>query len=202
MIQLHGWIRHINDLKKEEWFNRPWLLLGTGPSLDNFNPDEWQDHNIAAIYDSYYACKYVDLLFVPDCWHDKTGYKEWYFKNDNIRYVATRSYNIVDIGIDSNVVMWDYDCDKTNYNIRIFHDVEPYPCSNTSSFAVLYLGSMGIKEIKMYGIDGGKGMSKHVSDIYRDHTEALHERVNHDFTFENQGLYGHAQNFGINLIKM
>jgi hypothetical protein len=196
MNQLNGWIRHINDLRNEDWFNRPWLLLGTGHSLDNFNPKDWKDHNIAAIYDAYYACDYVDVLLVSDYWHDKTGYEEWYFKNKNIRYVATRSYNIVYIGINSNVVMWEYDCDKKNYNVNIFHDVEAYPCSNTSSFAVMWLGKMGVKEIKTFGIDSGKGMSKYVTETYKNGTG-----IDHDFTHENEGVYGHAQNYGIQLIK-
>lgn len=202
MKQLYGWIRHINDLKGEEWFGRPWILLGTGPSLDNFKASDWKDHNICAIYDAYYACDYVDLLFVSDYWHVKNTYHEKYWKHDNVRYVGTRSINIIHIGNESNVVMWDYDCDQHKYSVRIFNDVPQYPCSNTSSLAVLYLARMGVKEIKTFGIDGGKGYSKFVSETYRKNADNYFSKLLHDFNVENGGVYGHAAAHGVKLIKM
>lgn len=188
--------RHINSLKNEEWFNRPWIMLGTGPTLDNFNPKDWQDHNILAIYDAFFACDKVDVLLVSDKW-DLQDYDYNYWTDNKNRYVATRNINANYIGDQTNIVMWDYDCDKTT---RIFTDEDMYPCSNTSSFAVLWLGRMGVKEIKTFGIDGG-GMvySKKVSKAYYD-ASIKFNGVTPDV--ENEGVYGHAAIFGINLIKM
>ena len=188
-------MRHINDLKNEIWFSRPWLLLGTGPSLDKFNQDEWDGYNIAAIYDAYFACNYVDLLFISDLWDPN---KKYYWVMDNVRYVATRNINAHLINGQENVVMWDYTCDSP----KLFDEYEVYPCSNTSSFAVMYLGKMGIKEIKTYGIDGGKGVSKYVSNEYKNSIiKDYNEGLDYDFSIENQGVFGHARDLGINLIR-
>jgi hypothetical protein len=196
----HKEIRHIDTLKQEAWFTRPWILLGTGPSLDRFNPKEWEGYNIAAVYDAYFACDFVDVLFVSDRWHNNPSIENWYWLNDNIRHVATRSVNVIHIGNDSNTVLWDYDCDVKEYHLRLFQN-ELYPCSNTSSFAVLWLGKMGVKRIHTFGIDGGKGVSKYVSEAYRKSIEDYHEGLNYDFTHENGGVYGHANSYGIELVK-
>jgi hypothetical protein len=190
-------IRHLNTLKNEDWFYRPWILLGTGPSLDNFVFNDWKDHNIVAIYDAYFACDYVDVLFVSDRWDDPVYGNNHYWRNDNIKFVATRNENIIRIGEQKNIVMWDYDCDER----RIFYDQDRYPCSNTSSLAVLWLGTMGVKEIKTFGIDGGKGVSKYVSEEYRKGLDTLPGGIDYDFTHENGGVFGHANILEINLIK-
>lgn len=187
--------RHINSLKDEEWFNRPWIMLGTGPTLDNFNPKDWQDHNIIAIYDAFFACEKIDILFVSDEWDDYL-YHSNYWNDSKNRYVATRGINAKKITDQKNIVMWDYDCDN---NKRVFYDIDMFPCSNTSSFIVLWLGRMGVKEIKTFGIDGGKTYSKKVSKKYYD--LSMNDPMC-DPDIENQGVYGHADMYGIKLIKM
>jgi len=189
--------RHIDTLAMEEWFTRPWLMLGTGPSLDKFDPKQWTDHNIAAIYDAFYACDTVDILFDPDKWEDYGPHYPMYNHAENIRYVGTRSINQRHIGDRTNVVMWDYDCDYDYYNARVFPDIRQYPCSNTSSFIVLWLGTMGVRQIKTYGIDGGRGVSTKVSDGYRSGTEG--RTWNPDK--ENEGVFGHAASFGIEIVR-
>jgi len=191
--------RHIDTIAKEDWFKRPWMLLGTGPSLDRFKPEEWRDHNIAAIYDAFYACDHVDILFAPDDWADPSYSDYPYYRDVKNRYVATRGINAHNIGEQTNVVMWDYDCDYTNYMVRIFPNIQQYRCSNTSAFVVMWLGAMGVKKIKTYGIDGGRGYSKHVSKSYLE-TSINNEHVNNDR--ENEGVFGHATILEIELIKL
>ena len=193
-------IRHIDELKNEDWFNRPWVLLGTGPSLDNFNQNDWKEYNIAAVYDAYYACNYVDILFASDKWDTFHETHEHYWRNKNIRYVATRSINVNFIENYNNTVVWEYDCDQKDLNIKLFQS-DPYPCSNTSSFVIMWLGKMGVKKIHTFGIDGGKGLSKYVSNGYIKSIEESTGGIDYDFTHENEGVYGHAQNYGIQLIK-
>ena len=194
--------RHIDTLAQEEWFQRPWIMLGTGPSLDTFNADEWPGHNIAAIYDAFYAARDCDILFYPDSWvKDTLPYLE-NGEAASARYIGARAINaqfVHHFHRYDNVVMWDYDCDRTNYGVRMFEDRQPYPCSNTSSFVVLWLGTMGVREIRMWGIDGGRGVSRHVSQKYIDTNE---KSLTWDPDKENGGVYGHAGGFNINLIKM
>lgn len=190
--------RHIDTLAQEDWFKRPWIMLGTGHTLDMFNQDEWDGYNIAAIYDAWYACKHVDVLFVSDDWTQRAFADGKYWQQPNNRYVATRSINAKNLTIETNVVFWDYTCDIDYWGIRLFNDRAPYPCSNTSSFVTLWLGTMGVREIHTYGIDGGYTLSSKVSDSYR--FNATPERGwNPDI--ENEGVYGHAASFGIKMIK-
>jgi len=194
--------KHIDELALESWFKRPWILLGTGESLDNFNAVDWTDHNIAAIYDAYYAAPNCDILFYSDSWMIDT----LPYINDgsaiSARHIATRSINVQFLHYFfkyENVVMWDYDCDKNNYGIRLFNDKTQYPCSNTSSFIVFWLGTMGVREIKTWGIDGGFGVSSIVS---KDYSKGCKEGSGWNPNIENEGVYGHAKNFGIKMIKM
>lgn len=191
--------RHIDTIASELWFQRQWIMLGTGPSLDSFKAEEWPDHNIAAIYDAFYACQHIDILFASDDWTQNTFDAFHYWNHPKNRYVATRSINAKNLTDQTNVVMWDYACDETNWGIRLFHDRQPYPCSNTSSFIVLWLGTMGVREIRTWGIDGGWGLSRHVSDAYRINST---EERGWNPDVENEGVYGHAASFGINMIKM
>lgn len=191
--------RHIDTIAKEEWFSRPWIMLGTGPSLDEFRPEEWEDYNIAAIYDAFYACKRIDVLFASDDWTQRAFEAYHYWNDPKNRYVATRSINARNITDQTNVVLWDYTCDENNWGIRLFSDRQPYPCSNTSSFIVLWLGTMGVREIRTWGIDGGWGLSKHVSEPYRVNSTP---ELGWNPDVENEGVYGHASSFGIKIIKM
>lgn len=193
--------RHIDTLAQEDWFKRPWMILGTGASLDRFNAEDWQDHNIAAIYDAWYACPKCTILFASDSWADE---RLLYIQNgqaSSATYIATRSINANLMHYYhkyQNVVMWDYDCDQANYGVRLFPHIPQYPCSNTSSFVVLWLGTHGVREIKTFGIDGGRGVvSKHVSEQYR--IDAMN--MNQDFDLENQGVYGHAAHYGIKITR-
>jgi hypothetical protein len=190
--------RHIDTLATKEWFNRPWILLGTGPSLDRYNPEEWRNHNIAAIYDAFYACDHVDILFAADPWNNPVFSEYGYWVDPKNRYVATRGINAGRIGELTNVVMWDYDCDYLYTQTRIFPDIRQYPCSNTSSFAVLWLGTMGVKQIKTFGIDGGHEYSKKCSETYRILNEQ--DPVSNP-NVENEGVFGHAVSFGIEIIR-
>ena len=187
--------RHIDTLAQEDWFNRPWLMLGTGPSLDNFNPEDWRDHNIAAIYDAFYACDHIDVHFVSDAWSSPVfEYKYW--RDPRSRYVATRAINLEFMQGETNIVMWDYTCDRDRLGVHLFKDRQPYPCSNTSSFIVMWLGEMGVRHIKTFGIDGGLGLSKHVSESYKRYSTPQYE-FNPDV--ENEGVWGHAASFGIKI---
>lgn len=194
--------RHIDTLASEPWFQRPWIMLGTGPSLDRFQADEWSDHNVAAIYDAFYAAPKCDILFYSDSWVKDTLPYLADGSAASARYIAARAINaqfVHHFHRYDNVVMWDYDCDRTYYGVHLFTDRQPYPCSNTSAFIVLWLGTMGVREIKTWGIDGGWGVASSVSQLYRDGAVPGGE-WNPDL--ENAGAFGHASSFGINMVKM
>lgn len=191
--------RHIDTLASEPWFQRPWIMLGTGHTLDRFDPKEWPEHNIAAIYDAFYACDRVDVLFVSDDWNQKAFDCGQYWNDPKNRYVATRGINAKNITTQTNVVLWDYTCDSDHWGVRIFPDRTMYPCSNTSAFIVLWLGTMGVKEIRTWGIDGGWTLSSKVSYSYRVNSTP---ELGWNPDIENEGVYGHAASFGINMIKM
>jgi hypothetical protein len=187
-------MRHIKEILQEGWFkSRPWLLLGTGPSLDRFDFDKYKDYNIAAVYSASDVCDRVDLHFISD--HDKNCIEQYY--TSKAIYAATRSTNNHYQHVYKNLLFWEYDCDVSLYQngVKMFSE-DPYPCSNTSSFAVMFLGRAGVKTIYTCGIDGGYGYSSRVN------TEYIAENTGIDNDKENEGVYGHARNYGIELIRV
>ena len=189
-------LRHLDELTKEPWFKQPWVILGTGPSLNNFDYENWKDYNIAAIYDAAFACEKVRVTFASDHWWGKTDHHAYF---DRSEYVATRIINS-EIPPFENVRYWEYDCDVEQLGgRRLFPEVRTYPCSNTSSFIVYWLCFHGVKEIYTCGIDGGWGVADVVRDVYRE--QATPDRGWHPDR-ENEGVYGHASGHGVTLIKI
>jgi hypothetical protein len=188
-------LRHIDELTTEPWFRNPWVLLGTGPSLDTFEYEKWKDYNIAAIYDAANVCERATIVFASDWWDGK----DWhipYFDKTNI--IATRIINVDQTR--EKTYFWEYDCDVEQMGgRRLLPQYRTYPCSNTSSFITYWLGTHGVRTIYTSGIDGGWGVSSSVSDWYRDNAM---ESKGWDPDRENEGIYGHASSFGIQLIRI
>lgn len=188
-------MRHISSIVSEPWFHaKPWLILGTGPSLDKFDYDKDGDkYNIAAIYAASDVCRHVDLHFMSD-------EKAWEVVDEKpARYVATRTINLY--WRVKNLVFFEYDCDIQHWTngISLFPGITPYPCSNTSSFVTMFLGMSGVKNVYHYGIDGGFGNSERVDKRYVALNDK-HGRINYDI--ENQGFFGHARHYGMKLTRL
>lgn len=187
-------MRHLTDITKEPWFwEKPWLLLGTGPSLDTFNPEEHRDKNICAIYAAANVCGLVDLHLMADdgCFRDGIA------DITRSRYIATRSVNAPIHETNPNVVYWEYDCDvQHRFQGKAMMPNPLYPCSCTSSFIVMFFGMIGIRELYTCGIDGGNTYSKKMPQDY------LRANIGSNPDLENEGVYGHAKSYGIELIRV
>ena len=189
-------LKHIDDIVSEKWFTQPWVLLGTGSSLNRFDYNNWKNYNIAAIYDAAFACDKCRIVFASDHWVGNNDSHLLYFQKTDI--VATRIIN--SHFIDDKVHFWEYDCDVEQLGgRRLFPEKRTYPCSNTSSFIIYWLGVHGIKTVYTSGIDGGWSIADVVSPTYRD--QAKEERGWHPDR-ENEGVYGHAEQYGMKLIKI
>lgn len=187
-------LKHLDDIVNEKWFHQPWVLLGTGASLNKFQYEKWKNYNIAAIYDAAFACDKCRIIFASDHWAGHQNHLP-YFERTEI--VATRIINS-DFAADK-VYFWEYDCDVEQLGGRKLFSNRTYPCSNTSSFIVYWLGFHGVRTIYTSGIDGGWGIADVVSSSYRE--QAKEERGWHPDR-ENQGVYGHADQYGMKLIKI
>lgn len=199
-------LKHIIDITQESWFiEKPWILLGTGPSLDRFDYDKYKDtHNIAAIYSAVDVCERVDLHLLSD----QLAYRELFAPAQNRlqlakdydpskhRYVGTRIVNVP--GATPNTVYWVYNCDLKWFNdINLFPEHIVFPCSNTTSFFPMLLSLTNIRELTTCGIDGGTGeTSARINQHYRDEAKSV------NFDVENAGFYAHCRNHGIRLIKL
>ena len=188
-------LRHLDELTKAEWFKAPWVILGTGPSLNHFDYDKYKGYNIAAIYDAVFACENVRITFASDHWAGSKNHFAYFPRSE---YVATRIINSDHQG--EKIRYWEYDCDVEQLGgRRLFPEVRTYPCSNTSSFIVYWLCYHGIREIYTSGIDGGWGVADVVRDSYRE--QATPDKGWHPDR-ENGGVYGHASGHGVTLIKI
>ena len=58
-------LRSVEELASEEWFyEKPWLVVGTGPSLDNWKPTD--EYNIWTINAAIDVTKYADIAALHD----------------------------------------------------------------------------------------------------------------------------------------
>lgn len=183
-------MRHLLEITNEEWFRaKPWLLLGTGPSLDTFNWDNNKEkYNIAAVHVTADVCQKVDLHLLSDTLLLET--------KSNGRYIGTRSINN---HVDRhNILYWEYEQDVRYFQngVSLMPQHKVYPTSNTSSFFVMFMGMIGVKQLYTCGIDGGKGTAKRICKEYSEQSQFT------DFDEENKGVHGHAQFHGMELIKI
>lgn len=149
-------MKHFSELINAGFYEHDWILLGTGPSLNTFNPNDHKDKNICAIYASEVVCN-PNILLAPD-------------EGSFIKYLNYTKCPIITRAFNSkynnpNTYYFEYDCDiKTETHegtfhggdgIRYFPFHEPLPCSCTAKFAAEFFGRAGIKKLYTCGIDGG-----------------------------------------------
>lgn len=199
-------MNNITDIRQEEWFNaKPWLILGTGESLNRFTPDMIDKYNIWAIYVAIEISKYADVL------HYQDTYINYYLDTPldaDYRYSAIRPINHMvsqgayDIPTYPNAFYPKnpkhiyYDGDIQHNGVKQ-PDGQTFPTSNSTSFAFMFLAGSGLREIYSLGIqDGSTGVAKGLNDFYTRHFYADQKTGELDLTRENscnqQWCYQHG----------
>ena len=200
----------ISEIKREDWFyKKPWLILGTGETLNKFTPDMLERFNIWAIYVAIEISKYADVF------HYQDTYVNYYLDqplNATYRYSAIRPINHIKEGIPTypnayyplNPKFIYYDNDIT-YN-GVSHpgeSAEIYKTSNSTSFAFWFLAKAGVKEIYSLGIqDGTTGVAKGLNDFYTKHFYADQKTGELDLTRENSCNQQWCNEYGSQWIKL
>ena len=170
-------MRAIGDIVKEEWFRKkPWLILGTGESLDRFDPKMKQEYNIWAINCAIDVPGYADVFHFQDIYAAPGMYGDgWKIEcwPENYRYCAIRPSVRKDFTPENAIaIYYDKDCDSAG---TLKPPGEKYPLSNSTSFAFLFL-SRYFKELFTLGIDDGSSwIAKGVNERYHRDREIWRE---------------------------
>lgn len=173
-------IECISTIRDEKWFKeKPWLICGTGETLEHFDPKMIEEFNLWVIYCAIDITKYADVFHYQDV------YVNYYPENPprNYRYSAQRPINHMISQGGYEVETYPgafkperpkniyYDMDVVHNGVVIPRDehVEVFPISNTTSFAFNFLCRSGLKEICTLGIDDGTtGVAKGLNQMYQD----------------------------------
>lgn len=205
---------HLSAIAHESWFTaRPWLVCGTGPSLERFEPQYRDLYNVWTINSAIEATNWADVAamhdydLVRELWMPPAERLELgqYITAANCKYIATRTSSV---HLETQIAAQDhrrqlryFEFDRDIHELqdgkRYFklHDV--YQSSNSSSFAFYFLGSVGIKTIYTIGIDGGKGkIALNVGDKYRERMQ------HHNFDKENEGMEHWCRTYDIKRIAI
>lgn len=170
----------ISEIKNEAWFNsKPWLICGTGESLNRFTPDMIDKYNIWTIYCSIDVTGYADVFQYQDVYINYYDGRQSKPMPTNYRYSATRPLNHM-IEVDGKIVptfphaiplerkKYIYYQGDIDYNgVKQPENAEIFLTSNSTSFAFWFLARMGVKEIYSLGIqDGSTGVAKGINEGY------------------------------------
>lgn len=168
-------MNNIKEIQSELWFkSKPWLILGTGESLERFTQDMKDRFNIWAIYCAIEKTGYADVL------HYQDTYVNYYLDEPlkaDYRYSAIRPINHIKDGVPTYPNAYHpknqkfiYYNNDIQYNGVQQPDGKVYPSSNSTSFAFMFLSEAKIGEVYSLGIDDGStGVAKGLNKFYTDH---------------------------------
>lgn len=171
---------NIEQIAKEDWFHaKQWLILGTGPTLEQFKPEYLEQYNIWAIYCS------IDVSGYADVFHYQDSHIKLYDKlPSSYRYFATRPRFEFH---PERTVCIEYNCDISIAG-KQYAEGQVYPCSNSTSFAFLFLTSNGVKDIHTLGIGVSSGICDKINPEYIRRTTEwnnTHENGQETWDLEN-----------------
>lgn len=187
-------MRSIETIVKESWFRKkPWLILGTGETLDRYDPRMADKYNIWTINCAIDVPGYADVFHFQDVYAAQSMYGNgervtcW---PTNYRYCAIRP--TVRREVEGSLftpdnaiaIYYDRDCDSAKIKKP---PGEMFPLSNSTSFAFLFL-SRYCREVYTLGIDDGSNwIAKGVNERYVKDREVWRETVPHE-TWEVENM--------------
>lgn len=207
-------MKHLSDIAAESWFTaRPWLVCGTGPSLERYEKHYANLYNIWTINSAIEATGWADVaamhdydlireLYLPPA--ERVELADWVTHATAARF-STRVSSMhlepwiaaADTARKLHYFEFDRDIAELQDGRRYFADKPLYVSSNSSSFAFYFLGQNGIRTIYTIGIDGGKGVTAtNIGNKYRQRMAA------HDFDKENEGQGHWEREYNLTAIKL
>lgn len=178
----------IDDVANSSWFyDKNWLIVGTGHSIEKWKPELKQEYNIWTINAAISHTKYADIAAI----HDQVIYYDIkkFIQNDfDYRYILTRTPNEQK---QPNTCYVQLECDTKYRDLGL----KKYPRLNSSAFAFRFLGER-FKNIYSIGIDGGNKVSELMPEFYQNHENGQ------NFDAHNGFIPIFKKDFGFNHIKL
>lgn len=151
------------------FYNKPWLVTGTGPSFELYKSINLKEYNILSINDScipllrkadtieimlmsdvenFTAYNLLWLVLHHKCLVTRACYRE-YFEEWSLSLCSTpKDFE----NLYNNSYFFSYPCD-----FKFYQGIPMYPTSSSSSLAFLLLAFFGIKKIHSIGLDNSIG---------------------------------------------
>ncbi len=223
-------IKRYSELKHKLGFDeKPWLIVGTGPSIENIFRIPFLDAKFNILAINHAGDYLLTNCIIPFVWFcadylaiDETGSVAWLetdefcllsraknyskiiseiYLRDLQQRIFRKEFPAVDIRLDNlYFIEYDKDYDKGSEIEPLFPTEEFSPSGCSSATAVRILGELGIKEIFTCGIDGGISVRAPQFDGLESTEEAIREKV--DYDLHNAGMDHWARVYGISIKKM
>lgn len=134
----------IQHLKENYTDGKPWLIVGTGPTLHNWNPELAKSYNIWTINAAIDVTQYADICSMLDyeIYSDPSRFINKFPKEPYPTAILTKRENKGKSPIWKNTIYRDEIFDATT--------------SIETAFGALI--HIGVKEVFTIGVDGGKGV--------------------------------------------
>lgn len=180
--------KSIDHIKKEAWFTqKPWLIVGTGPTLVNWKQDYLNKFNIWTINAAVDFTGYADISAL----HDPEAYfiDLDYTKKFTARYYLTRTVNNIREKYTPTIYAQLHGDPDFGFEYHTRH--------NSSGFAWYFLGVVcRFSEIYCIGIDGGTEVFNQLSQHYKNHENGT------DFEIHNHAMNYYQKLYGYKIIKL
>jgi len=201
--------RSIESIVSEPWFNeKPWLICGTGESLERFRPELRDQFNIWCIYYSLDLTGWADVLHFQDV-HQEGNYRDVSkgFPTE-YRYCLIRHpealqamYPHLQSFVPPRSLIVSYSGDLEYGGTA---PGEIFPTSNSTSFAFLFLCKYSkFKAIHTLGIDdGSSGIAKGVNELYTKITMDYLKEHPGSWGLENASNQGWCDSAGVKWVRL
>lgn len=161
-------IRHFSQIQIDD---RPWLIVGKGPTLANWSPDMKDKYNVFCMNQSIWVTKYADILhFIDYEYYEHTTTKTDITYKTIVMpwrpHIKERSTGrcLEDLSPNYNN-LYSYDLSTSNKDPR-YKDKEIIHANFSSAQAAFnILGEMGVKNIDTIGVDGTKSRFDPFKDL-------------------------------------
>lgn len=175
-------LKSIETILDEPWFHeKPWLICGTGESLERFKPELREKFNIWCVYYSIDVTGWADVFHFQDV-HQEADYRAptgfpTPYRHCAVRHpVALRHIYSREVLVPPRALVISYSTD-----IEMGGGDPPgkiFPTSNSTSFAFMFLCEHSkFPEIHTLGIDdGSEGIARGVNELYIKNTNACQEQ--------------------------
>lgn len=171
------------------FFDKPWLIVGSGPTIRKYPLIEAHNYNVLCINNTVVFTGFADIVLArdPQVINVDKLLDQKFLCNAFVTDFMNR--NMIPEDMKNKTHYISYACSN-----EFSAGIPVFPSSSSSPTAFLILGILGVKRVFSIGLDGGIGR---IAELV---TSELTQNMN--YSQHNDACYHWANSFGMELTKL